>query len=77
MCIIDMVWDIRSDTIRGLLKLDFGILEFLYQRWLDREDTFYEELKGYVCSELEAILGNGNGAGRKDGEDGKKYDQAA
>ena len=69
--------DLRSDTIRGLLKLDFGILEFLYRKWLDREDTFYEELREYAYSELEAILENGDGTGRKDGGDGKEFDQAA
>ncbi len=69
--------DLRSDTIRGLLKLNFGILEFLYREWLDREDTFYEELRGYACSELEALSGNGSRTGRKDGGDGKEFDQAA
>ena len=69
--------DLRSDTIRGLIKLNFGILEFLYREWLDKEDGFYEELKGYACSELEALSVNGSRAGRKDGGDGKEFDQAA
>ncbi len=42
-----------------------------------KEDTFYEELRGYAYSELEAILENGDESGRKDGGDGKKFDQAA
>ena len=69
--------DLHSNTIRELLKLDFGILEFLYQRWLDREDSFYEELRECACSELETVLEKDNGDGRKDDGDGKESDQVA
>ena len=68
--------DLRSDTIRKLLKLNFGILEFLYQKWLDKEDSFYEELRECACSELETVLENDKD-GRKDDGDGKEPDQAA
>ena len=68
---------LNSNTLRGLLNLDFGILGFLYQEWLHREDTFYEELSGYACSELEEVLKNSNADGRKDDGDGKGPDQAA
>lgn len=43
------------DTIRRLLNLKFGIMEHLYQEWLSREDSFFDELKEYVCGELKAI----------------------
>lgn len=69
--------NLNSNTIRGLLNLNFGILEFLYQEWLHREDTFYEELTEYACSELEAVLKDSNADGRKDDGDGKEPDQAA
>ena len=41
--------------IRELLGIGFGILDHLYQEWLDREDGFYAELREYACYELEAI----------------------
>ena len=69
--------DLHSDKIRGLLNLHIGILEFLYQKWLDKEDSFYEELSECAYSELEAVLENDNGDGRKDDGDGKESDQAA
>lgn len=59
------------DAVRGLLKLNFGIMDFLYQEWLHREDSFYEELRGYACRELEDVLKDSNADGRKDDGDGK------
>ena len=37
--------NLQCGMIRGLLELNFGILDHLYQEWLDREDSFYMELK--------------------------------
>ena len=34
-----------GDTVRGLLYQNFGILDFLYQEWLTREDCIFDELK--------------------------------
>ena len=68
---------LQSETIRELLQFNEGILEFLYLRWQYKEDTFYEELRDYACSELEAILENSNADGRKDDGNGKESDQAA
>ena len=47
--------NLQSGMIRELLGLSFGILDHLYQEWLDREDGFYAELREYACYELEAI----------------------
>ena len=69
--------NLNDSTIRELLKLDFGILEFLYQKWQYKKDNFYEVLKEYACNELEAVLENSNADGRKDDEDGEESDQAA
>ena len=69
--------NLQCEMTRKLLELNFGILEFLYQEWLHREDTFYEELREYACSELEAVLKDSNADGRKDDGDGKESDQAA
>ena len=69
--------NLNSSTIRELLKLNYGILEFLYQKWQYRKDSFYEELRDYACSELEAIYENSNADDRKDDGDGEESDQAA
>lgn len=47
--------NLQSGMIRELLGLSFGILDHLYQEWLDREDSFYAELREYACYELETI----------------------
>lgn len=47
--------NLQGGMIRELLGLGFGILDSLYQEWLDREDNFYEELREYACYELEAL----------------------
>lgn len=69
--------NLSSNTIRGLLNLNFGILEFLYQEWLDREDNFYEELREYACYELEALPEKVEPYAEKEEKDGTEPDQAA
>lgn len=69
--------NLQSDIIRRLLNLNFGILESIYQEWLTREDSFFDELKDYACSELETISEIGNKKHGKDDEDGKGLDKAA
>ena len=65
------------DTIRKLLNLNFGILEAVYQEWLGEEDSFYDELKAYACSELENISQTGRAERGKGDEDGEGLDKAA
>ena len=65
------------DTIRKILNLNFGILEAVYQEWLGEEDSFYDELKAYACSELENISEMGSAKRGKDDENGKGLDKAA
>ena len=65
------------DTIRKLLNLNFGILEAVYQDWLGEEDSFYDELKAYACSELENISQTGRAERGKGDEDGEGLDKAA
>lgn len=69
--------NLQSGVIRELLGLGFGILDHLYQEWLDREDGFYEELKEYACNELEAILGKVNWDAEQEEKNGTESDQAA
>ncbi len=44
-----------ADTMRMLLNLNYGILETVYQKWLGKKDSFYDELNTYVCNELESV----------------------
>ncbi len=68
---------LTADMIRRLLYLNIGILETVYQEWLGREDSFFEGLRVFACSEIENIAEmDGNGQG-KDDEDGKGFNQAA
>lgn len=69
--------NLQGGMIRELLGLGFGILDHLYQEWMDREDSFYVELKEYACNELEAIPEKLNLDGEKEEKDGTEPDQAA
>lgn len=71
------VENLQSGMLRELLGLGFGILDHLYQEWLDRKDSFYVELKEYACNELEAIPEKLNLDGEKEEKDGTEPDQAA
>lgn len=69
--------NLQSNIIRRLLKLNFGILESIYQEWLTREDSFFDELRDYACSELENISEMSKTESGKDDENGKGLDKAA
>ena len=69
--------NLQSSMIRELLGLGFGILESLYQEWLDREDGFYAELREYACYELEALPRKVEPYAEEEGKDGTESDQAA
>ncbi len=57
--------NLQCGMIRGLLALNSGILDHLYREWLDREDSFYVELKEYACGELEVMPGKINPGAKK------------
>ena len=65
------------DTMRRLLNLKFGIMEHLYQGWLSRDDSFFDELKAFACDELGVLSELGNLDCREEAEDGKRPDKAA
>ncbi len=69
--------NLQEDTIRRLLSLNFGILEFVYQEWLTREDSFFDELRAYACGELETVSELGNLDYGKESGDGTEFNQAA
>ena len=68
---------LKSDTMRRLLNLNFGILEAVYQEWLGKEDRFFDELRDYACRELENISEMGSRKCGKDDEGGQGFDKAA
>lgn len=65
------------DTMRRLLNLKFGIMEHLYQGWLSRDDSFFDELKAFACDGLGTLSELGNLDCREEAEDGKGFDKAA
>lgn len=71
------VEDLQGGVIRELLGLCFGILDHLYQGWLDRKDSFYAELREYACYELEAIPKKVEPYAEEEEKHGTKSDQAA
>ena len=68
---------LQCDIIRKLLNLRFGILEAVYQGWLGKEDSFYDELRTYACRELENISEVNISDCGKECWDGEGTDQAA
>ena len=68
-----------ADTMRMLLNLNYGILETVYQKWMGKKDSFYDELNTYVCNELESVSAMADEvySDEKEGDDGTGYDQAA
>lgn len=69
--------NLQGSMIRELLGLGFGILDHLYQEWMDREVSFYAELREYACYELEAIPKKVDLNAGKEEKDGTESDQAA
>lgn len=69
--------NLQEDTIRRLLNLNFGILEFIYQEWLTREDGFFDELRAYACAELETVSELESPACGKENKNGTEFDKAA
>lgn len=72
----EYVENLREDTMRRLLKLNFGILEFIYEKWLSKEDGFFDELKEYACDELRTVSELEDVGHGKDGMNGTKLDKA-
>ena len=66
-----------EDTVRDLLYQNFGILDFLYQEWLAREDCAFDELKTYIGRELEAIAMRSSLVCRKEDAGETEFNKAA
>ncbi|MCR2049160.1 DUF3848 domain-containing protein [Acetatifactor muris] len=65
------------DTMRRLLNLKLGIMEHLYQEWLSRDDSFFDELREFACDELGVLSGLWNLDCGEEEADGKRSDKAA
>lgn len=74
--LLEYAGSLQGGILRELLNIRSGILDLLYQQWLKREDSFYEDLRAYACSELNALPGK-KFQGEKEKDDGKESDQTA
>lgn len=68
---------INENTVCNLLYWNESILEFLYEEWLKKEDSSFEELKAHVGAELGIVPETEENSSRKDTADGKRIYQAA
>lgn len=68
---------INEEMACRLLYWNGGILEFLYEEWLKKEDSTYGELKEHIGVELGTISGKGQNVCREETADGERIDQAA
>ena len=75
--LLESIEYITENTAFHLLWWNHGILEFLYEEWLKKEDSSFEELKVHVGTELGLISDAEVSYGRKDTTDGKRIYQAA
>ena len=74
---VETAADLDEDTMRGLVNLNFGILESVYQKWMERKDGFYDDLQDYASRELKIISEMGRTGGAKEDDDGTGCNQAA
>jgi len=74
--IIEQIESIGEETIGHLLWWNSSILQFLYDEWLSKDDSSYEELKAHVGMELGIGHSSGN-IRREDAVDGARIYKAA
>lgn len=75
--LLEDIEGLDEDTVRELLYQNFGILDFLYQEWLAREDCAFDELKTYIGGELEAIAMRSSLVCRKEDAGETEFNKAA
>lgn len=69
--LLEKIDAMEEEFVTFFLLQDRKILEFLYDGWLKKEDSSYDELTAHINEELEQILGKD----RK--EDGEEIHKAA
>ena len=62
--------------LRKLLYQRSGILDAFYEEWMNKDDSFYTELRDHAEDELEVISAGKRDMGKDDGH-GEKYHKAA
>lgn len=75
--LLEDIQNLNEETAYKLLMQNDGILEFLYQEWLAREDSILDELKLHVDEELLKIIQKDEVDSGKEHEDGECFDKAA
>lgn len=75
--LLEVVEKLDEDVVQGLLYQNFGILDFLYQEWLTREDCVFDEQRAYLGDELRTIAKINSPVCKKEGANGTEYDKAA
>lgn len=75
--LLDDIENVDEEVVCVLLYQNFSILEFLYQEWLSKEDSVFDELKGYIKGELETIAQINNSVFGKERVDGTGIDKVA
>lgn len=75
--LLEDIEKLDEETAYKLLCWNGGILEFLYQEWLTKEDSTFEELKAYIGAELGNFLQKNSMDCGKESADGTGIDTAA
>lgn len=76
--LLESVENLNDQTVCKLIHWDGGILEFLYQEWLTKQDCIFDELKAYIAGELENMTQSEQmDYGKEKIEDGTRADKIA
>lgn len=75
--LLEKIQSIKEDQICHLLWWKGGILEIIYQEWLKKEDSSYEELLAHVKDEVSLFSGEDFVVLTKEGSDGERVNKAA
>ena len=67
----------EEPLLRKLVYQPSGILDSLYEEWMNKDDSFYAELRDYVEDKLDALSTGGTDGGKEDDGYGKEQDKAA
>ena len=75
--LLEKIQNITEDLICHLLWWKGGILELMYQEWLKKEDSSYEELLIHVKDELRLFSGEDLVVFTKEGANGERINKVA
>lgn len=74
---LEAIEQVNEDTLNHLLLWNGGILELMYQEWLKKDDSSYEELSVHIMDELKLFSGEDFVILAKEESDGKRFNKAA